>query len=348
MIEARGLTKKFGKVIAVESLDFQVPQGEVAGFLGPNGAGKTTTIRMITGYLPPSGGSAMVAGFDILHDRLAVQKRIGYLPESTPLYSEMRVTEFLKFRARLFGMARARIKPAISLALRRCWLDHVRRRPIGQLSKGYRQRVGLAAALLHEPPVLILDEPTVGLDPSQVREFRSLVRELAGRHTILLSSHLLSEVELTCDRVIMMARGRVLAAGTIDSLRTSAADACRYVVETTSADALDALSQLPGTSVVDETRIDDQWRRLTITAPRRSGDLREQIVERLQAIHAPIREVRREAPTLEHLFVKMIAEANSASAPAAEIEARPNAAIATGQPRAVISAPPPRKVRPRA
>ena len=347
MIESRGLTKKFGKLIAVESLDFQVPQGRVAGFLGPNGAGKTTTIRMLTGYLPPTRGSATVAGFEVLTDRLAVQKRIGYLPESTPLYAEMRVTEFLKFRARLFGMPRARIKSAIGLALRRCWLEHVRRRPIGQLSKGYRQRVGLAAALLHEPPVLILDEPTVGLDPSQVREFRGLVRELAGLHTILLSSHLLSEVELTCDLVIMMARGRILASGTIDSLRATAADSSRYIIETTSTQAADVLSAMPGSPVVDETRIDDQWRRLTLTAPRTSGDLREQIAQRLLAINAPIREIRREAPSLEHLFVQMIAQTNAPATAASEIEPRPALSGSGPGPKVMGSRLPPRTVRPR-
>ncbi|MHC4992571.1 MAG: ABC transporter ATP-binding protein, partial [Planctomycetota bacterium] len=200
MIKAHGLSKKFGNFTAVDSVEFEIPQGAVVGFLGPNGAGKTTTIRMICGYIRPTTGRALIDGIDVARHARRVQQRLGYLPESAPLYTEMRVQEYLAFRGRMLGLRRAERRRSMGLAIDRCRIEEVRRRPIGQLSKGFRQRVGLAAALLHEPPILILDEPTAGLDPAQMREVRALIRDLAGRHTILLSTHNLAEVELSCDR----------------------------------------------------------------------------------------------------------------------------------------------------
>ncbi|MCZ6834594.1 MAG: ABC transporter ATP-binding protein, partial [Planctomycetota bacterium] len=196
MIVAQNLTKRFGRILAVDNLNFEIPQGQVVGFLGPNGAGKSTTIRMITGFLPPTAGRVLIDAHDVALHRRWVRSRIGYLPESAPLYGEMRVREYLKYRSKLFGVPRGKRKSAIDEALDQCGLKDVQRRPISQLSKGYKQRVGLAAALLHDPPVLVLDEPTVGLDPSQIREVRALIRKLAGSHTILVSTHILPEVEL--------------------------------------------------------------------------------------------------------------------------------------------------------
>jgi ABC-2 type transport system ATP-binding protein len=310
MISSRALTKRFGRIIAVDSIDFDVPRGQVTGFLGPNGAGKSTTIRMITGYLPPTAGTIRVAGRDVEQDGLAVRRSIGYLPETTPLYGEMRVEEFLRFRARLFDLPRAKRGAAIDLAMRRCWIDDVRRRPIQQLSRGYRQRIGLAAALLHDPPVLVLDEPTVGLDPAQIREVRRLIRELAGTHTVLLSTHILPEVELTCDRILMIVRGRIRAAGTLDELQQQAAPLRRVVVETDARGAEQALRGVPGVAATEVVLLDERWRRVIVTPADPECDIREGLWRALAGRGGVVRELRREAPTLEQLFARIIAEAD--------------------------------------
>ncbi len=214
MIEAVGLSRRYGELLAVDDVSFSVEEGEVVGFLGPNGAGKTTTMRMLTGYLPPTDGTAVIAGHDIFSDPLAARRAVGYLPETPPLYPEMDVQGYLRFVAKLHDVPRAERKTAIERALERCGLADVRRRVIGALSKGYRQRVGIAQAIVHSPPVLVLDEPTVGLDPIQIREIRELIRELttprdgAPAHTVILSTHILPEVEAICRRVILIHRGR--------------------------------------------------------------------------------------------------------------------------------------------
>ncbi|MHC5113879.1 MAG: ABC transporter ATP-binding protein [Planctomycetota bacterium] len=306
MIVAKSLSKSFGKVTAVDSINFSIPAGRVVGFLGPNGAGKTTTIRMLSGYLPPTSGSVTVDGLDVRKRPLEVRKRIGYLPESTPLYGEMRVIEYLKFRAKLFGVPFSRRRGAIDTVIRRCRLEDVRRRQIRHCSKGYRQRVGLAAALLHEPPVLILDEPTVGLDPEQIREVRALIRELAGRHTVLLSTHILPEAELACDDIMMIAAGKIRMQGSVSSLRESAARGCRYIVETDAADAETALWALQSVERVDAITMNDGWTRLTVTPKRDAEDRREVIGRTLRKQGAAVRELKREAPTLEQLFVEVV------------------------------------------
>ncbi len=215
MIEARGLSKRYGDLVALDGISFSVQPGEVVGFLGPNGAGKTTTMRILTGFLPPTDGTAEIAGHDIFGDPLAARRAVGYLPETPPLYPEMSVEGYLKYVARLKDVPRAERRTAVDRAIERCGLKHVHRRVIGALSKGYRQRVGLAQAIVHDPPVLILDEPTVGLDPIQIREIRALIAELAsaqkdGRpaHTVVLSTHILPEVEAICRRVIIVSSGR--------------------------------------------------------------------------------------------------------------------------------------------
>ena len=214
MIEARGLSKRYGDLLAVADVSFQVGRGEVVGFLGPNGAGKTTIMRILTGFLPASDGTALIAGHDIFDDGIAARRSVGYLPESPPLYPEMDVASYLRYVARLKDVPRARLRDAVDRAVERCGLRDVHRRVIGTLSKGYRQRVGLAQAIVHEPPVLILDEPTVGLDPIQIREIRGLIRELATsgveeeRQTVVLSTHILAEVEAICRRVILIHGGR--------------------------------------------------------------------------------------------------------------------------------------------
>jgi ABC-2 type transport system ATP-binding protein len=231
VIVSSQLTKLYGAVRAVDGVSFEVPKGEIVGFLGPNGAGKSTTMRMLTCYLPPTSGTATINGLDIFHQSDQVRANLGYLPENVPLYLEMKVEEYLHFRGRLRKMDRASRRKRIDYVVERCWLAPVRNRIIGHLSKGYRQRVGLADALLHNPAVLILDEPTVGLDPTQIRETRKLIKDLGGDHTVLLSTHILPEVEAVCDRAIVIAGGKVVAQGTPEELRTSRRMAARVLVE---------------------------------------------------------------------------------------------------------------------
>ncbi|MBM3994036.1 MAG: ATP-binding cassette domain-containing protein [Planctomycetes bacterium] len=209
MIEVENLTKYFGPIMAIDRISFKVGQGEIVGFLGLNGAGKTTTMRILTSYLPATSGIARIAGFDVMLESTEVRKNIGYLPESVPLYPEMRVDEYLDFRAKLKGVPRSERNERLGFCLERCRLVTVRRRLIGTLSKGYRQRVGLADAMIHNPAILILDEPTAGLDPAQIRETLALLRELGESHTILLSTHILTEVEAICERVIIISSGRI-------------------------------------------------------------------------------------------------------------------------------------------
>lgn len=219
MIVVDNLTKYYGEYPAVRGVSFEVPKGRVVGFLGPNGAGKSTTMRVLAGYLTATSGRASIAGFDVFSDPIRARRQIGYMPENCPLYPEMRVVEYLRFRAGLKGLGRFSRGRRIDYVLEKCWLKDVRRQLIGTLSKGYRQRVGLADALLADPPVLILDEPTAGLDPTQIRETRKLIRELGREHTMLLSTHILSEVEMACDTVIVIYQGRVVEHGSLTEVR---------------------------------------------------------------------------------------------------------------------------------
>lgn len=218
MIEASKLTKDYGTVVAVQDLSFQVGRGEIVGVLGPNGAGKTTTLRMLAGFLGPTGGTVKIDGIDIQKQPREAKRRLGYMPEAAPLYPEMRVTEYLEFRAALKEVPRAERRRAIGTAIERAALADVAETVVAHLSKGYRQRLGLADALVASPPLLILDEPTAGLDPNQIRDVRSLIRELGAEHTILLSTHILSEVEATCDRALVIHRGRLVAEGSLEQL----------------------------------------------------------------------------------------------------------------------------------
>jgi ABC-2 type transport system ATP-binding protein len=242
VIEANGLSKRYGELVAVNDVSFSVQPGEVVGFLGPNGAGKTTTMRILTGFLPPTDGSAAIDGHDIFSDPLAARRAIGYLPESPPVYPEMSVESYLVYVAKLKDVPRAQRRAAVDRALERCGLADVRRRVIGALSKGYRQRVGLAQAIVHDPPVMILDEPTVGLDPIQIREIRSLIRELAGTRegkarTVILSTHILTEVEAICQRVIIMHRGRKALDAPLADLQKGGASLEEIFARTTAREA---------------------------------------------------------------------------------------------------------------
>ena len=219
MIVVEHLTKFYGEYPAVRDVSFTIPKGQIVGFLGPNGAGKSTTMRILAGFLSATSGKAAIDGKDVFWDPIAARRRIGYMPENCPLYPEMRVDEYLRFRGGLKGLGHAARKKRIGFVLDRCWLNDVQRQLIGTLSKGYRQRVGLADALLADPPVLILDEPTAGLDPTQIRETRKLMRELGQQHTMLLSTHILSEVEATCDSVIVIYQGKVVEDGSLAAVR---------------------------------------------------------------------------------------------------------------------------------
>ncbi len=218
MIKVQGLTKRYARTIAVDNISFEVEKGQIVGFLGPNGAGKTTTMRVLTCFLPPTAGTCNVAGFDVLENPLEVKKRIGYLPETPPLYPEMEVDEFLLFVGRLKGIAAADVERRANESMEKCSLGDVRHKLIGKLSKGYRQRVGLAQAIIHNPDVLVLDEPTAGLDPKQIIETRELIKNLAGEHTIILSTHILSEVEHSCERVVIINKGKLVAVDSVANL----------------------------------------------------------------------------------------------------------------------------------
>jgi len=248
MIEAQNLSRRYGDFTAVDGISFSVKEGEILGMLGPNGAGKTTTIRMITGFLPPTSGNVTVAGKDLFESPREARRQVGYLPENVALYSEMRVDEYLAYRARLEGLSRLELRQAIPLSLERCLLTDVRHQVIGTLSKGYRQRVGLATAILHNPKVLVLDEPTVGLDPKQIISIRELIRQLGREHTLLLSTHILPEVELLCDRVVIIDRGRIIAEGTPQSLRESwtGNPGIRLTLKDAPEEAGEVLARIPG------------------------------------------------------------------------------------------------------
>ncbi len=248
MIEVEGLTKRFVDREAVSNVSFFVPEGEVLGFLGPNGAGKTTTMRMITGFLPATAGTVRVAGIDLDRDPLSVRAKIGYLPENVALYPEMRVDEYLRFRAATEGVPRREAKLRLAEVAERCMIGDVRHQVIGTLSKGYRQRVGLAGALIHRPQVLILDEPTVGLDPRQIVKIRELITELGRDHTVILSTHILPEVEQVCRRVLIIDAGRIVADGTPEQLRAdlSGASEVEVELEAPEADAQAALAMIEG------------------------------------------------------------------------------------------------------
>jgi ABC-2 type transport system ATP-binding protein len=303
VIHVSHLTKYYGDYAAVRDVSFDVAAGQVVGFLGPNGAGKSTTMRMLAGYLTATSGEASIAGFDVFWQPLEVRRRIGYMPESCPLYPEMRVREYLNFRAGIKDLHGIKRDVRIDFVLARCWLKDVQRQLIGTLSKGYRQRVGLADSLLAEPPVLILDEPTAGLDPTQIRETRQLIRELGREHTVLLSTHILSEVEMACDRVIIIHRGRVAASGAIRDLQKEAGAKSVVTAEIEGIVDLDPVKANEELSDV-ETEFTGDATRLRVTT-----DRPEDVVQRLCAMSIVqgwrLREVRPQKQTLEDLFVRI-------------------------------------------
>ncbi len=246
MIKVDGLTKRYARMVAVDHISFEIGKGQIVGFLGPNGAGKTTTMRILTCYMPATEGTAEVAGFDVLEQPLEVKKRIGYLPENPPLYPEMEVGEYLEFVGRLKGISSNEIAHRVNEVSERCNVADVSKKLIHKLSKGYKQRVGLAQAIIHNPDVLILDEPTSGLDPKQIMETRDLIKSLAGDHTIILSTHIMQEVEATCEKVMIIAKGKLVASDTVSNLtrQRQGSEAISVVVEARNEDVLDNVAVL--------------------------------------------------------------------------------------------------------
>jgi ABC-2 type transport system ATP-binding protein len=301
MIDARNLSKSYADTRAVDDITFRVRKGEILGFLGPNGAGKTTTMRMLTCFMPPTSGTAAIGGHDIFRQSLEVRRIIGYLPENVPLYPEMRVEEYLDYRARLKGVPRRARRARLADVMEKTLVSDVRRRIIGQLSKGYRQRVGLAEALVHDPKVLILDEPTIGLDPNQVRQVRSLIKRLGGEYTILLSTHILPEVEAICGRVIIINRGRIVAMDSPENLVRDIRGGTRLSLEVRGPgeEVRQALSRVAGVEKV-ERRGDGG---VFSVALRQGADAREEIARLIAERRWGLREMKRETVTLEEIFV---------------------------------------------
>ena len=307
MLEVEALRKSFYGTVAVDDVSFRVESGEILGFLGPNGAGKTTTMRMITGFLEPGSGKVTVDGIDAAKKPREARARIGYLPETLALYPEMRVREYVRFRAELCGVARKETKARVDDALATCFVDDVAATPIGNLSKGYRQRVGLAAALVHAPRVLVLDEPTVGLDPRQIVKVRELIRDLRNDHTILLSTHILPEVELVCDRVVIIDKGRIVATGTPETLRQQLTQApgLGVAIQGEVPDADGVLRKLPG--VVHASRIGAGGETRVLLEAERGKDLREAVFRECVARGWTLLELSPRQATLEDVFVRLLA-----------------------------------------
>ncbi len=310
MIQVDNLTKRFGKFAAVDDVSFSVERGEIVGLLGPNGAGKTTAMRILACYLPPSGGKATVAGYDVFHDSLEVRRRVGYLPENVPLYPEMRVVEYLGYRAKLKGLRGRELRTRVERVLADAGLADVKRRIIGKLSKGYRQRVGLADSLVHDPELLILDEPTIGLDPNQIRHIRHLIKELSQRHTVLLSSHILHEVEMVCERVLIINDGRVVASGKTEDLTGLMKDHAVVILEVRGPrdQIADKLAALDGVEHV-QCESAGEWHSFTCECGR-GEDVQERLFALVSAEKWPVRELRTEHKSLEDVFVAVTSNGN--------------------------------------
>lgn len=310
MIEVEHVSKTYGSFVAVDDVSFTVDKGEIVGFLGPNGAGKSTTLRILAGFLGATAGRVRIAGHDIADHPILARENLGYMPETSPLYPEMRVAEYLAFRAELKRIPRAKRKDAVARSLSEARVEDVASIVIGHLSKGYRQRVGLADALLGSPPLLILDEPTAGLDPNQIREVRALIRRIGKDHTVLLSTHILPEVETTCSRALVIARGRLVAAGSIDEIRAlRRPSGLRVVVRGDAEKAAALIKEIPGIRRAEvKARADDGATAelsVSLKKGKEAGLVAEAIVGSLVAAGMGVREVAAEAPSLEQVFAEL-------------------------------------------
>ncbi len=306
MIEVEHLTKRYGPTLAVSDVSFKVGKGEILGFLGPNGAGKTTTMRVITGYLPPSEGRVRVGGYDVAEEPLAAKRVTGYLPETPPLYPDMTVAEYLAFVAKIKGIVRQDVKTRVGEVSEQVAITDVQQRPIGKLSKGYRQRVGLAQALIHKPEVLVLDEPTAGLDPKQIIETRELIKSLAGQHTVVLSTHILPEAAKTCQRVVVINTGRIVAAGTPDELtrHLQGYETVLITIEGPAAEAMDKLQRVVGVNFVEPRESADG--RVTFEVQVEKGkDVRAELARAVVESRWGLLELKTSGLSLEDVFLKL-------------------------------------------
>ncbi|HTL57590.1 MAG TPA: ATP-binding cassette domain-containing protein [Candidatus Limnocylindrales bacterium] len=306
MIEVTGLTKRYAGHTAVSNISFTVRRGEIVGLLGPNGAGKSTTMRILSCYLPASSGTVRVAGLDVFHHSTEVRRRIGYMPENNPLHFDMRVREYLKFRARLKGLSLKQSRTRVDTVMEQCGLTDVARRIVGQLSKGYRQRVGLADALVHEPELIILDEPTIGLDPNQIRSVRQLIKSLASKHTVLISTHILPEAEMTCNRMLILYEGKILAADTPDNLQRLMSSNSQVLAEIAApmADLQESWAAMPEVESFDVAAAEGEYYRCALT-PRDGLDLRPRIFELARQRGWALRELTRSRHSLEDIYVRL-------------------------------------------
>jgi ABC-2 type transport system ATP-binding protein len=305
MIQVSNLTKMYGPRTAVEDLSFEVNKGEIVGFLGPNGAGKSTTMKILTGFMPATTGKVSVAGFDVFAKPIEVKRRVGYLPENPPVYLEMQVRDYLEYAARLHQVPKSGLAGQVKMAIEKTGLGSVQNRLIGNLSKGFRQRVGLAQALVHNPPVLILDEPTVGLDPKQIIDIRELIKSLAGDHTVILSSHILPEVTATCQRIIVISRGKIVAVDTLDQLTTRINKGLIYsmTVRNPATEGVNALRQIAGVKSVTAA-----GPKLVVEINSGGTEIRHQIVETAVQKGMGVLEFSAEKVSLEEIFLQLTTE----------------------------------------
>jgi ABC-2 type transport system ATP-binding protein len=310
LIEVNELTKTYGPATAVDHISFSVNKGEILGFLGPNGAGKTTTMRILTSYLPATSGGAKIAGFDVFEDSMEVRRRIGYLPENPPLYFDMKVGAYLEFVSRIKNVPPEKRAERVSAALAMAKIEDKRDELIKRLSRGYRQRVGLAQALVHDPDVIILDEPTVGLDPKQIIEVRNLIKSLAGNHTIILSTHILPEVSMTCDRVVIINHGKIVAEDTPENLTMQGKGGGRIRVEAQAPEKSlrEALAQIPGARKVQTEPSSPSGRVVAIVEAAAGQDLRSQIASKIVGQGWPLYELRGVNLSLEEIFLQLTTE----------------------------------------
>ncbi len=306
MIQVEGLTKRYAGSTAVSGISFSVRAGEIVGLLGPNGAGKSTTMRILSCYLPATSGTVRVAGLDVFQHSDEVRRLIGYMPENNPLHFDMRVREYLKFRARLKGLGSRRTRERVEVVMEQCGLAEVERRIIGQLSKGYRQRVGLADALVHEPELLILDEPTIGLDPHQIRSVRQLIKSLAQSHTVLISTHILPEAEMTCNRIMILYEGRILASDTPENLQRLMSSTSQILAEIAApiSELRDCWAQMPEVEQFDVYAVEGDYCRCALTT-RDGADLRPSIFSLVRERGWALRELTRSRHSLEDIYVQV-------------------------------------------
>ncbi len=309
MIEVQNLTKSYGPIAAITDVSFGIERGDIVGFLGPNGAGKSTTMRILACFMPATSGRARVAGYDVFEQSMEVRRRIGYMPESVPLYTDMRVARYLDFVAEVKGVGRAERKRRVADVMDRCLIADMQNRLIGKLSKGYRQRVGLAQAIVSDPEVLILDEPTIGLDPKQITEIRALIKSLAGQHTVILSTHILPEVSMVCQGVIIINKGSIVAQGPIDTLVEQFFPTTRIQLQVAAAppDAVKAeIGRIPGVLSVERSVATDGVGTFVVESPR-DRDVRSDLFQLAAAQKWTLLELRQLGMTLEEVFIRIVA-----------------------------------------